>query len=700
MSSQSKSKSISVVIAAYNVENFIQASVASTISQSIPFYEIIIVNDCATDDTPRLIEESVKGQANIQVINCPQNVGLGEARNLGTAQATGDYVAYLDGDDIFTPNAHESMQAAISAQPDLAILNHARLYDDGTLTENVNAAGLAPALHQKPVARIALFRNLNVAWNKIYKRSFLERVELTFPIGKYEDIAWNYLALMKAQTISTSPDIIVHYRQREGSILRSRNDTHFDIFDRWAELWTTLNADPVLKKTYGRSLALRRFKSFVTVLDADRLPTASKQRFADKIRDVCKPSQAFRRSEIGMSNMLLGYRFGYQPRRILRTGAYTAARKLPRKIKLILYSQIFMRLPVDNTKIIYQSYWGTKVACNPYAIFTHLLDTAPKKYTHLWVVRKGVDLRRTAGNAKHLRENSLSYLYHMARARHLITNTNFPTHIQKRAGTIHTQTKHGTPLKLMGLDEPTNRNDSFAKRCSRWDYVISSNSYSSQIWRQSFPYNYKVLETGYPRNDRLLTATDDERRALRNKLALPLGKNVVLYAPTYRSEQGRQNATNIPDKEQIISAIMAGLPPNSVLGVRDHYFLNSGSAWGDDPRLVNLSQHPSTTDVLLVTDMLITDYSSIMFDFATQQRPIIILGYDKALYTQARGMYFDIETAHPGVYCSTLEQLTIALKDDHASRQDALDRLATFYKRFCPWEDGQASARVCKLIFD
>ena len=704
------SQRISVIIAAYNVENFIQAAVNSAIEQSIPFHEIIIVNDCATDDTPRLVEALVQGHPNVHVINCPNNIGLGEVRNLGTAQATGDYIAYLDGDDVFTSNAHEIMQRAIATGPDMAILNHTRFYDDGGFGVNRKAACLDTGLHRTADEKIALFENLNVAWNKIYKRSFLTGAGLTFPRGKYEDIAWNYLAVIKADTIATSPEVIVQYRQREGSILRSRNDTHFDIFDRWDELWNALEADPELMDVYGPSLTLRRFKSLVTVLDADRLPPASKSRFADKIREVCQPANTLHRSQIGISDMLLGYRFGYQPRRLLRTKAYLKLRKrvraLPGKIKLGIYRQVFLRLPIDQKAIIYQSYWGKKVACNPYAIFTHLLDTAPGQYHHFWVVREGVDLRRSAGTAKHLRENSLAYLYYMARARHFITNANFPTHIEKRLGTAHVQTKHGTPLKFMGIDilskdpEGLGNKRAFAKRSRRWDYVISSNPYSSQIWRQGFPYNYKVLETGYPRNDRLITAPDAERVALRAQFNLPLDKKVVLYAPTFRPEYDPALAADLPDKEEIISAIMAGLPSDCVLAIRDHYFLDPDSAWADDPRLVDLSSHASTTDVLLVTDMLITDYSSIMFDFATQKRPIIVLGYDKALYEDARGMYFDIATEHPGVYCHDLDQLTIALRDNHADTPDARDRLDAFHARFCPWEDGQASARVCDLLFN
>jgi CDP-glycerol glycerophosphotransferase len=258
-----------------------------------------------------------------------------------------------------------------------------------------------------------------------------------------------------------------------------------------------------------------------------------------------------------------------------------------------------------------------------------------------------------------------------------------------------------TPLDILKKDPhglASTRN--FAKRCKRWDYVISSNPYSSDTWREGFPYGYKVLETGYPRNDQLVTATDVDRLAIRAKLGLPDGKKIVLYAPTFRPKYPAEVLDTHPDKEQIISAIMAGLDAESVLAIRDHYFLPAGSAWTNDPRIIDLSAHASTTDVLLATDMLITDYSSIMFDFAVQKRPIIIFAYDKPLYEDMRGMYFDIANDHPGVYCDTLPQLEAALQNDHASTPKARAKLDAFHARFCPWDDGHAAARVCNIVFD
>ncbi len=707
---------VSVIIAAYNIENFIEAAVHSVLGQSVPFHEVIVVDDCSTDRTRDIIRRLAGESAAIVPVLNEHNVGLGPVRNIGTQTATGDYICYLDGDDLFTPDAHEVMQKALAKRPDIIMLNHARLYDTGHIVPNYNAHLLAPATHRSVVARKMLFENLNVAWNKVYARSFLDRTGLTFPEGKYEDIGWNFMALMQADRIVTRPEVVIKYRQRDGSILRARNTTHFDLFDRWDELFTALDDHPDLRATYGPILRITRFKSLRTVLENKyRLPASAKAAFARRMVQVCGPIKDLPASQIGRIERLLDLPGGYWLRWPFRTKTYLKLhaamgpsvqklRPFSRLPKRAVYHALLLHLPVRPDLVVYQSYWGAKVACNPYAIYQHLQKTAPNRFDHVWITKDGVDPRDTKGHAQHLREHSWAYYYTLARAGTLINNANFPNEVIKRPGTVHLQTKHGTPLKYMGLDQL--KTDPFAwpdpqafvARCTRWDYVISSNSYSSQVWRQGFPYSYRILETGYPRNDRLITADDAERAQMRKRLGLPDDKQVVLYAPTFRPDYPGGSPTQ-PGKEEIIAAIMAGLGPDQMLAIRDHYFLDKGSRFEGDARVVDLSGHVSTTDVLLVTDLLITDYSSIMFDFAVQKRPIVILAQDKDLYAAARGTYFDIARLHPGTFCTTLPDLTRALDTRAYDSEAARAQARNFHAVFCHLDDGHAARRVCDVLF-
>lgn len=706
---------ISVVIAAYNVENFIEIAVTSALEQGRAFHEVIVVNDASTDRTGKIIDRLADDHADLIVIHNAQNVGLGPVRNIGMQATTGDYICFLDGDDYFVPNTVKHLQGTLKSCPELAIFNHARLYDNGAVRPNVNTKLLKRATHHTTADRLFLFDNFNVAWNKVYRRDFIQRTGLEFPPGKYEDIGWNFLCLMQAEQIVTTPQVLVHYRQRNGSILRARNLTHFDIFDRWDELFATLETQPELMRLYGDALRVRRFKSLGTVLDnAYRLPSRAKPRFAARMRDVCGPVRKLPRGKISKAERILDLPGGPYLRPLLRSAPVIWGRAKARKIlkwlkarrrmhKELLYRHVFLRLPVDPNLVVYQAYWGKKIACNPYALYAHLRQTRPD-LSHAWVVAEGADLRDTEGHARHLKEHSLRYYYDMARAGVLINNANFPDVIAKRPGTVHLQTKHGTPLKYMGLDQlridPRAFSSSwaFAHRCARWDYVISSNDYSSQVWRRGFPYNYKVIETGYPRNDRLVTATETDRTKARAQLGLPADRKVVLYAPTFRPDYPT-SAPPQPSKEEILRSILEGLGPDQILVTRDHYDLDPDSVSQKDPRLFDLSHVTSTTDVLLVTDVLITDYSSIMFDYAVCKRPIIILGHDLALYQATRGIYFDIRTTHPGVFCETLPDLTQTLVTCAYDTPQAQALLADFHALFCHLDTGTAAQQVCDIVF-
>lgn len=706
---------ISVVIAAYNIENFIEVAVISALEQTNAFYEVIVINDASTDKTGAIIDRLAAENARLIVVHNPQNMGLGPVRNIGMDRATGDYICFLDGDDYFEPEAVAHLQSQVTTQPDVVLFNHARLYPNGEVRPNVNTELLAAGMHQTIAARKTLFSNLNVAWNKLYARAFLTRTGLRFPEGKYEDIGWSFLCLMQARQIVTTPQILLHYRQREGSILRAQNMTHFDIFDRWAELFAALDTHPDLMRDYGELLKLRRFKSLCTVLDnPNRVPLRAKAQFAAQIRKVCGPVRNLPQDQIATAERILDLPGGAYLRPYLQGPAIkwvrTKVLSLRRWLsanrnlhKVIVYRLIFLRLPINPNLVLYQSYWGKKIACNPYAIYTHLRQTRPA-LSHAWVVAQEVDLRDTDGAAVHLKEHSLRYYYYMARARVLVNNANFPDAIMKRSKTIHVQTKHGTPLKYMGLDQlrvnpgAFANPDAFVRRCARWDYVISSNVYSSSVWRRGFPYNYKIIETGYPRNDRLINATDQDRMAVRKKLGLPMDRDVVLYAPTFRPIYP-ETAPAQPAKEDIIAAILDGLGETQVLVVRDHYYLDPDSAYQADPRLIDLSHVGATTDVLLATDLLITDYSSIMFDYAVRDKPIVVLGHDLEIYQAARGVYFDIRTSHPGVFCDTLSGLTEVLANRAYATPQAQSMRDAFYKRFCHLDDGTAAQKVCDIVF-
>jgi CDP-glycerol glycerophosphotransferase len=351
--------------------------------------------------------------------------------------------------------------------------------------------------------------------------------------------------------------------------------------------------------------------------------------------------------------------------------------------------------PLDPDLAVYGSYWFRGYSCNPRAIYEKARELVPNA-RGLWVVRREAVDSLPPG-VEHVVRGTPEYFDAIARATYLVNNVNFPNHLVKRPGSVHVQTHHGTPLKHMGLDlrrsETKGRGMDFDKlleRIARWDYSVSSNPHSTVVWERVYPGTYETLEAGYPRNDVLAAATPDTVAAARAGLGIAPGKTVVLYAPTHREYE----AEYVPRLD--LARLVDALGPDHVVLARLHYFYDS------DPlvrelhgagRLLDVASHPSVEELCLAADVLLTDYSSIMFDYAVLDRPIVIHAPDWDEYRARRGVYFDLLAEPPGAVTRTQEEVVEAL----AERADG--ERAAFRERFCALDDGHAAERVVRRVW-
>jgi CDP-glycerol glycerophosphotransferase (TagB/SpsB family) len=291
----------------------------------------------------------------------------------------------------------------------------------------------------------------------------------------------------------------------------------------------------------------------------------------------------------------------------------------------------------------------------------------------------------------------------MARGKYFVNNVNFPTRVVKRPGQIHVQTHHGTPLKRMGVDlveYPLAQGDldmkSLMRRVDRWDYSVSSNSFTTAVWDRAYPAEYRSLDYGYPRNDVLVRATEEDRRAARAKLGLAEDTTVVLYAPTHRDYQAEQRP--LLDLERLAEGLGEGF---TVLS-RSHYFHlegRAGTGAGQESGIVDVSGHPVLEELFIAADCLLTDYSSLMFDYALLDRPIVILANDWQVYRATRGTYFDIHVESPGHVVETEDALLDVFLSGRWSDGDSAKLRTEFRRRFCEFDDGHAAERVVRRVF-
>ena len=383
---------------------------------------------------------------------------------------------------------------------------------------------------------------------------------------------------------------------------------------------------------------------------------------------------------------------------------WDASKRRKRLAEVLLYP-MFRMLPIKKKTVMFESFWGRSTDCNPYA-FYEWMDKNHPEYECVWSVN---DTRmHLDGNGKKVKRGSLAYMTEMARAKFFLNNVNFMDNHVKRPHQIEIQTMHGTPLKTLGLDVPGDfptqaSIDKFLRKCNRWDYLIVQGKKTEEITKSCYRFDRTFLETGYPRNDELFNGNTPENIArIKEELGLDPSKKLVLYAPTWR-------ISNRFDLMLDLGKMCDVIGDEYQVALRVHHLAAAGLHESElDPRVINLTNAPSISDLYLITDVLITDYSSVMFDYACvkklgsdERKPMIFFPYDLEDYRDnLRGFNIDLETEAPGPILLTSDEVIDAVKNIDETEDEYRERYDEFVKKFIEFEHGNASAEVFEQVFE
>jgi CDP-glycerol glycerophosphotransferase len=306
-----------------------------------------------------------------------------------------------------------------------------------------------------------------------------------------------------------------------------------------------------------------------------------------------------------------------------------------------------------------------------------------------------------------VRESSREHYEALARARYVVSNDHFPAWFRRRDDQVSLQTWHGTPLKRLGFDvsalHKTKRGfeSHWDEQERNWQYVVSPNRFSTPILRSAYRLQGEMIETGYPRVDVLARPDRDEAgRRLRERLGIPEGVRTVLYAPTFRDQVTDRRGRYRLDLHLDIERLRQAVGDDTVILFRKHHYVSDPVPATDDGFVRDVSRYPDGTELMLAADVLVTDYSSMMVDFANTGRPMLFYTYDLDAYRdEIRGFYLDFIETVPGPLLSTTDEVVAALRDLEGVRAAHAARYAAFAARFCELDDGLASARVVDRLF-
>jgi CDP-glycerol glycerophosphotransferase len=352
---------------------------------------------------------------------------------------------------------------------------------------------------------------------------------------------------------------------------------------------------------------------------------------------------------------------------------------------------------------VFDSFGGRQYSCNPRAIYEELRRSHPE-LDCAWVTEEG-EFTVPHGDRTVLTGTREHYTA-LAQARYVIFNDTLPPWFRKRDGQTCLQTWHGTPLKRIGLDVDRPKfasgliyPDLLRADVAHWDLLLSPNAFSTPLFRRAFGFDGEIMECGYPRNDALHRPGQAKRAAaIRASLGLPAGKRVVLYAPTWRDDADRDQGIYRFDLQLDLDAAAAALGDDHVLLVRLHT-----KAQCNLPRtgvfVTDVTHFPDITDLYLISDVLVTDYSSVMFDFAGTGRPMVFFTYDLERYRDTlRGFYFDFEDEAPGPLLATTGEVIDALRGIDGVARAHREAYDAFAGKYCALDDGQAAARAVERL--
>lgn len=367
-------------------------------------------------------------------------------------------------------------------------------------------------------------------------------------------------------------------------------------------------------------------------------------------------------------------------------------------------------MPRKQKLIIFESFHAKQYSDSPRAIYEYMKEHH-KDFRLLWSIDKQAEEIFKDFQVPYIRRFTVRWFLTFPRAKYWVNNVRLPGWMPKPEETVYIQTWHGTPLKKLGVDieeihmPGTNTGaykKNFVLESRKWDYLVSPNPYSTEIFTRAFHYRGEVIESGYPRNDVLSNYSDTLISSLKQSLGIPEEKKVMLYAPTWRDNEFYQRGKYKFEFQFDLENWKKEYGDEWVLLSRMHYLVAENFDFSaHEGTVYDVSAYPDIRDLYLISDLMITDYSSVFFDYAILNRPIVFFMYDLEIYRdQLRGFYIDIQEEAPGPIVQTEEELFQAINSLMDSSVDLNPKFSSFKNKFSSLEDGHATKRVVEAFLE
>lgn len=382
------------------------------------------------------------------------------------------------------------------------------------------------------------------------------------------------------------------------------------------------------------------------------------------------------------------------------------------KAGMLFCYRLMTFLPIKKNVIVFESNLGRNYTGNPRSIYEEMVRQGMDKKYRCYYILDQTDIL-LPGSIKTVRNSRFFYYYIMAVARVWVCDTRFPNYMIKRSGCSYIQTWHGTPLKKLALDMDDVKmaeesieayKENFRENTATWDYLISQNPFSTKTFKRCFDFHKTMLEIGYPRNDVLFRENNEaDIIQIKKEYNIPLDKKVILYAPTWRDDAYYENGSYKFVTPLDFHKLKERFGTEYVILIKYHYMVRERIDWSIyDGFCIPFDNRYDIAKLYLASDILMTDYSSVMFDYSLLKRPMIFYAFDLEQYKDnLRGFYFNFIEEAPGTVCITNEEVIAAIEEVNQAAgipRSCQKKYEEFVQKYNPFDDGHASEKVIQLI--
>lgn len=731
---------ISIIIPFNSEKRYLKDCLQSLREENLEDIEtIIILNGISKDKedstntyTVNALISEYENDLNIIVKSFDDSIGVSKARNIGLEIATGEYVYFIDGDDYISKGGLDKL-IEVSKETNADFINGERMetsYIKDRFDEELKKRNNL-FLTRKNSSDLEFFMELLTlkdsesadifsALHSLIKKEIVKEIRFDEERKYFSDYSFMIKAINKSNNFKSAENALYAKRQRDDAINSPSltDEANIDYFKYSMEEYEKTKEsieefNDKNKKDVLKSAINEKILSYYLNVYSKMFRSNKKWRNEnfDKISQVSKDLDInnvknYKKEIIALQNHDLKSVTKYINFRLAKAKFKEIINNLNWNLLVqTIYLNIFNRMKIKDNRICLISFRGDFYTDSPKYIYQYLLEEYGDKFEYIWIINdKNTNI---PGKPKKVKRDSLKYFYYIATSKYWVTNGRQPFKLLKRPQQVILATWHGTPLKRLGLDIGNIHSGSprikktYVRNAKEWNYLVSPNRYTTEILKSAFAYEGEILEVGYPRNDILYNASEKHVRKIKKNLNLPEDKKIILYAPTWRDDDFYDIGQYKFNLKLELDRLKEELSEEYIILIRTHYFIaDKLDLRNYEGFAIDVSKYDDIAELYLISNILITDYSSVFFDFANLKRPILFFTYDLEKYEHVlRGFYIDIHKDVPGPLLFSTEEVIDNIKNIDNVVDDFREKYDEFYERFCNIDDGGATERIVKRVW-